>query len=175
MDKERLIKRTQLKRSLYSICGNRNEEIDGENNETLKIDDLKDRHLKDHDEEIFDDQDFYNQLMRELIDRQTSSVLDPVELSRKSIELQKLRNKNKKKVDTKASKGRKIKFVPHKPLINFMAPINRLKMSEEARGELFRSLFADHIKLLTSSNSNGNEHLKNNDDIDFNCLFKSIK
>ena len=105
MDKDRLIKRTQLKRSLYEICGKPEPIIA----DLTNVDELKDRHLKDYDQEIFDDQDFYNQLMRELIDRQTSNVLDPVELSRKSIELQNLRNKNKKKVDTKASKGRKLK------------------------------------------------------------------
>ena len=130
MDKERLIKRTQLKRSVFEICG----KTDTENDEGKKsLEDMKDRHLKDYDEEIFDDQDFYNQLMRELIDRQTSNVLDPVELSRKSIELQNLRNKNKKKVDTKASKGRKIKFDVHKPMVNFMAPIFKCQMSDDAR------------------------------------------
>lgn len=123
MDKDRLVKRTQLKRSVYEVCDETKQNPE----------DMKDRHLKDYDEEIFDDQDFYNQLMRELIDRQTSNVLDPVELSRKSIELQSLRNKNKKKVDTKASKGRKIKFDVHKPMVNFMAPIFRCKMSDEAR------------------------------------------
>jgi protein AATF/BFR2 len=130
MDKERLIKRTQLKRSVYEICGKTNVEND-DNQKSLE--EMKDRHLKDYDEEIYDDQDFYNQLMRELIDRQTNNVLDPVELSRKSIELQNLRNKNKKKVDTKASKGRKIKFDVHKPRVNFMAPIFKCKMADEAR------------------------------------------
>jgi len=127
MDKERLIKRTQLKRSVYEICGKTNVEND-DNQKSLE--EMKDRHLKDYDEEIYDDQDFYNQLMRELIDRQTNNVLDPVELSRKSIELQNLRNKNKKKVDTKASKGRKIKFDVHKPMVNFMAPIFKCKMAD---------------------------------------------
>ena len=131
MDKDRLVKRTQLKRSVYEVCGKTNDEQTDETKQNPE--DMKDRHLKDYDEEIFDDQDFYNQLMRELIDRQTSNVLDPVELSRKSIELQSLRNKNKKKVDTKASKGRKIKFDVHKPMVNFMAPIFRCKMSDEAR------------------------------------------
>lgn len=126
MDKDRLIKRTQLKRSLYQICGDEKAKIEN-------LDDLKNHHLKDYDEEIFDDQDFYNQLLRELIDRKTSNVLDPVELSRRSIEMQKLRSKNKKKVDTKASKGRKIRFEVHKSLVNFMAPIYRCTMSEEAR------------------------------------------
>jgi protein AATF/BFR2 len=71
--------------------------------------------------------------MRELIDRKTNNIVDPVELSRKSIELQKLRAKNKKKVDTKASKGRKIKFVVHKQMANFMAPIFRNQLPEEGR------------------------------------------
>jgi protein AATF/BFR2 len=127
VDRERLIKRTQLKRSLFNICGKSNAYEGAEN-----VEDVNDRHLKDYDEEIFDDTDFYNQLLREVIDRKSSNISDPVELSRRAIELQKLRSK-KKNVDTKASKGRKIKFEVHKPLVNFMAPIHRNKMPEEAR------------------------------------------
>ena len=126
IDKDRLIKRTQLKRSVFKICGKADESIQS-------AEDMNNRHVKDYDEEIFDDQDFYNQLMRELIDRKANDILDPVELSRKSIELQKLRTKNKKKVDTKASKGRKIKFDVHKKMVNFMAPIYRNKLPEEGR------------------------------------------
>lgn len=126
MDKDRIVKRTQLKRGQYKIVGKEETNKDDEEN-------LKDRHLKDYDPEIYDDQDFYNQLLRELIDRKTNNVSDPIELSRQAIELQKLRSKNKKKVDTKASKGRKIKFDIHKPLVNFMAPIYRSTMSEEAK------------------------------------------
>lgn len=128
LDKDRIIKRTQLKRGQYKICG-KVDEIENE----ADLESLKNRHLKDYDPEIFDDQDFYNQLLRELIERKSNNISDPIELSRKSIELQKLRNKNKKKVDTKASKGRKIKFDIHKSLVNFMAPIYRNTMSEEAR------------------------------------------
>ena len=127
MDKDRIIKRTQLKRTIYSIVGKKEEK------KIEKADDLKDRHLKDYDEEIFDDEDFFNQLLRELIERRSSDLTDPIALSRKSIELQKLKSKTKKNVDTKASKGRKIKFDIHKPMINFMAPIYRNQMTEEAR------------------------------------------
>lgn len=133
MDKDRIIKRTQLKRSMLNVIGKEEKvvKIDAETPDASSL--FRDRHLKDYDEEIFDDQDFYNQLLRELIDRRTNNIADPVELARKSIELQKLKSKNKKKVDTKASKGRKIRFNVHKPLVNFMAPIYRNKMSEEAR------------------------------------------
>jgi protein AATF/BFR2 len=134
MDKDRILKRTQLKRGAYKICGKKEEAP----KETLKLETInnKEKNVKDYDEEIFDDQDFYNQLLRELIDRKSNNLTDPVELTRHSIELQKLRTKTKKKVDTKASKGRKIKFDTHKPLVNFMAPIFRTTMPEEARYEL---------------------------------------
>ncbi len=131
LDKDRILRRTQLKRSLFKICGK--QEVTATPNEETDINSLRERHLKDYDEEIFDDQDFYNQLLRELIERKTNSVSDPIELSRRAIELQKLRSQNKKKVDTKASKGRKIRFDVHKPMVNFMAPIYRVTMPEEAR------------------------------------------
>jgi len=161
-DKDRLIKRTQLKRTSFKICG-KSEDA------PMKLEDLSNRHINDYDAEIFDDQDFYNQLMRELIERQTSNIVDPIELSRKSIELQKLRSKNKKVVDTKASKGRKIKFVVHKPMVNFMAPIYRTTMPEEGRNELFRSLFGNHITMATSTNGS-----KVGGDLGFNDLFKKM-
>ena len=133
MDKDRIIKRTQLKRNAFKVCGKQVETPTTQTDLVSSSSSAKDRHLKDYDEEIFDDQDFYNQLLRELIDRKSSCLSDPIELSRRSIELQKLRANNKRKVDTKASKGRKIKFDTHKPLVNFMAPIYRMKMPEEAR------------------------------------------
>lgn len=141
MDKDRIIRRTQLKRSMLSILGKEDVDDESERKKTENDENdksaLRDRHLKDYDEEIFDDQDFYNQLVRELIDRRSANVVDPVELARKSIELNQLRAKNKKKVDTKASKGRKIRYNVHKPLVNFMAPIYRNQMPEETRFEFF--------------------------------------
>lgn len=35
-----------------------------------------------HDPEIFDDSDFYHQQLRELIERKTSDINDPIALSR---------------------------------------------------------------------------------------------
>ena len=51
------------------------------------------------------------QLLRELIERKMSYTegSDPTAMGRQWLELQKLRSKAKKKVDTKASKGRKIR------------------------------------------------------------------
>ena len=52
------------------------------------------------------------QLLKELIDRKTSysESADPIEMGRQWLELQKMRTKAKKKVDTKASKGRKLRW-----------------------------------------------------------------
>lgn len=39
-------------------------------------------HLRNHDAEIFDDSDFYHQQLRELIERKTADIEDPVAISR---------------------------------------------------------------------------------------------
>ena len=38
--------------------------------------------LKNYDAEIFDDSDFYHQQLRELIERKTADIVDPVAISR---------------------------------------------------------------------------------------------
>ncbi|XP_066835642.1 protein AATF isoform X1 [Anser cygnoides] len=148
MDKERLLRRTQTKRSVYKVLGKKEQESHPvpeslpENSEVLPQTDSN-RHLKDIDEEIFDDDDFYHQLLREFIERKTSS-LDPndqVAMGRQWLAIQKLRSKIKKKVDRKASKGRKIRYHVHSKLVSFMAPIDHCTMNDDARTELYRSLF----------------------------------
>ncbi|XP_010720449.1 protein AATF [Meleagris gallopavo] len=67
MDKERLLRRTQTKRSVYRVLGKKEQdshpapECLPENSEVLPETDSN-RHLKDIDEEIFDDDDFYHQV-----------------------------------------------------------------------------------------------------------------
>ncbi|XP_051665373.1 protein AATF [Manacus candei] len=148
MDKERLLRRTQTKRSVYTVLGKQEQEPQPapqpgpENSEVLPPSDSN-RHLKDIDEEIFDDDDFYHQLLREMIERKTTS-LDPndqVAMGRQWLAIQKLRSKIKKKVDRKASKGRRIRYHVHSKLVSFMAPIDHCTMNDDARTELYRSLF----------------------------------
>ncbi|KTG36698.1 hypothetical protein cypCar_00023699 [Cyprinus carpio] len=126
MDKERLVRRTQTRRSEYRVLGKpepTTPEIDSSitEGEAAELALKANVHLKDLDEEIFDDDDFYHQLLRELIERKTSATdpNDQVAMGKQWLAIQKLRSKIKKKVDTKASKGRKI------------------------RSELFRSLFVN--------------------------------
>ncbi|XP_061592941.1 protein AATF [Cololabis saira] len=143
VDRERLVRRTQTRRSEYSVLGKKElssvlavGEVEGQQ---LKAN----MHLKDVDKDIFDDDDFYHQLLRELIERKTSATNsnNQVAMGRQWLAIQKLRSKIKKKVDTKASKGRKVRFHIHSKLVNYMAPMDYSSVSDEARDELYRSLF----------------------------------
>ncbi|XP_040193759.1 protein AATF [Rana temporaria] len=148
MDKERLLRRTQTKRSLYRIFGKPEpdsplpEHVPDEAM-NIQVEGKSNAQVKEFDEEIFDDDDFYHQLLRELIERKTSSVdpNDQVAMGRQWLAIQKLRSKIKKKVDTKASKGRKVRYHVHSKLVSFMAPIGHSTMNDEARTELYQSLF----------------------------------
>lgn len=136
-NRQRLIQRTQLKRTAYSpIC-----QQDLENGNIKEEESNELERLKEYDPEIFDDSDFYHQLLRELIERKTADVTDPVQLGRQWLELQKLRSKMKRKIDVRATKGRKIKYVVHPKLVNFMAPIVESSWTDEAKTDLYNSLF----------------------------------
>merc|ERR1712080_608696 len=132
-NKSRLVERTQLKRSSYEIFG--------------KSDVADDNETREKDVEIFDDDDFYHQLLRELIEKKTAnSGSDPNQLGRQWLEIQKLRTRLKKKVDTKATEGRKVRYDIHSKLVNFMAPIYSQTLNDDAVNELFSSLFGNRQK-----------------------------
>lgn len=115
-DKERLIKRTQLDR-------------------TSLQDDA-------YHPETFNDDDFYHNLLKEMISRAESS---------KWVEIQRARYKHKRKADTRATKGRKIKKDLIPKLVNFMAPMRPMNMKdrepvpEQIRTELMKSLFGGSV------------------------------
>ncbi|XP_017134509.1 protein Aatf [Drosophila elegans] len=90
---------------------------------------------------IYDDSDFYHQQLRELIEYKASTSSNMSEITKQFVELQKLRQKMKKKVDTRASKGRKLRYVVHNKLINFMAPNENSDWTESSKSELYKSLF----------------------------------
>ena len=52
-----------------------------------------------------------------------------------------------KMVDTKASKGRKMRYTVHEKLQNFMAPEDRGTWGERQRDELFGGLFGRRVGL----------------------------
>lgn len=156
-DREKLVRRTQLKRSEYDIIGYKKAEDIEQNGDANPV--AKDR--KENDEyisEIFDDSDFYHQLLRELIECKSADISDPVQLSRQWIALQQMRSKMKRKVDTKATKGRKIKYVVHNKLVNYMAPEKCTTWTDESTNELYSSLFG---KMFEHNNIGLNANVEN--------------
>ncbi|CAG5861581.1 unnamed protein product [Menidia menidia] len=146
MDKERLLRRTQTRRSDYRVLGKRDSSnVMSENAPSDgQLAQLKaNTHLKDLDEDIYDDDDFYHHLLRELIEQKTSTA-DPksqTAMGKHWLAIHKLRRKIKKNVDTKASKGRKVRYHIHSKLVNFMAPVDQSSVSDEACNDLYRALF----------------------------------
>ncbi|PIO53762.1 TRAUB domain protein, partial [Teladorsagia circumcincta] len=71
----------------------------------------------EEDEEIYDDDDFYQVLLKELINKKSSNTQDPVAMTRHYIEMQKLKSKRarRKEIDNRASKDRKIKQISSYP------------------------------------------------------------
>ncbi|RKP22630.1 apoptosis-antagonizing transcription factor [Syncephalis pseudoplumigaleata] len=136
-DKERLVKRTQLKRNDYQILGKKEAAPAAEDE---NIDAEKDP-LKDYDGEVFDDTDFYQQLLRELIESRMVDTDDPMAIGARWAALKQQTKKNKKKVDTKASKGRKLRYHVHDKLQSFMVPIPAGTWHQEMVDELYASLF----------------------------------
>lgn len=103
------------------------------------------------EEPIYDDTIFYQTLLRELVEQRMSS--DAVTNGMETLHIQLpsklslhpvtgMRNdKNRRaNVDTRASKGRKMRFDVHEKLQNFMAPEDRGTWTTRARDEFFASL-----------------------------------
>jgi len=136
-EKVRLIKRTQLKRTPYKVIGKKKKEQP-----------IADQSIKqptavqeEYDESIFDDTDFYQQLLRELIENGLASIdpADNLALSKHYLATKKLRIKMHKNVDRRSSKGRKIKYEVQQKLVNFMVPlpVTTSNISEELFANLF--------------------------------------
>ncbi|MPC80125.1 Protein Aatf [Portunus trituberculatus] len=76
----------------------------GRPRDATKVEDVE------YDTEIFDDTDFYTRSLEDVLKAKVSLSDNMTDVSRKWIEIQNLRRKAKKKVDKKASKGRKIRY-----------------------------------------------------------------
>ncbi|XP_014469308.1 PREDICTED: protein AATF [Dinoponera quadriceps] len=141
----KLRSRTRLKRSEYGIVG-----------KSLPLDDNDGRRrTQEYDPEIYDDDDFYHQLLRDLIAYKSADVTDPIQLSKQWIQLQNMRNKMKRRIDTHATKGRRVRYNVHDKLVNFMTPIAVYDTwTDSAKNELYNSLFG---KIKSSAEEQANE------------------
>lgn len=131
-NKDKLVKKTQLKRSEYDIIGK----------SVVGQDDSDGRRLQEYDEEIYDDDDFYHQLLKELIEFKSTDIQDPLKLSQQWAQLQNMRSKMKRKIDTRATKGRRLRYGVIKKLVSFMTPITvNDSCTDNYKNELYKSLF----------------------------------
>lgn len=151
-NREELIKKSQLIKGGYELFDKSTGTVElKQNNNGLSNDNEENNETENsnaeiiHSTEVYDDTDFYHTQLRELIEYKTSSSANANEMAKQFAELQKLRKKMKKAVDTRASKGRKIRFVVHNKLVSFMAPNNSASWTDEQRDELFKSLFGAQL------------------------------
>lgn len=104
---------------------------------------------QEHDSEIFDDTDLYQQLLRDVIDAEKNGADDWLVVQKQK--------KSKKKVDTKASKGRKIRYEVHEKLQNFMVPVTiNGGWHEQQIDELFGSLLGVGFENALDHHGGGN-------------------
>lgn len=99
------------------------------------------------DSKIYDDADFYGLLLKELLEAKSEGSTAAANLDLSNMNSMRREAKTKRNVDTKASKGRKMKFNVHEKLQNFMAPEDRGKWGERQTDELFGSLFGQRMGL----------------------------
>jgi protein AATF/BFR2 len=128
---ERLINRTKVPRSCAPVQAK------------LKI---------TEDPHIYDDADFYQLLLKELVDQRmmdSSCTSAPLgDGGRPVAQWTAVKEaKTKKNVDTKASKGRKMRYTVHEKLQNFMAPEDRGSWEQDAIDRFFGTLLGQKMSL----------------------------
>ena len=148
-DRSRLLQRTQLVRGNYKRLAREPKRADGDDEVQ------KDASGREYDEEVFDDTDFYQQLLREFIEGggeagdggANGEDADPFSASRRALATRKLMKKQHRVVDRKATKGRRIKYDVQPKLVNFVPPRADLDDPDrEAMADaLFPRLFASAV------------------------------
>ena len=124
----------------------------------------------EYDNEIFNDIDFYNFLLKEFLLNNEKEIDENNYIEKKDenglvegrydLTMKYILNKNskiKKNVDTKASKNRKIRYDKHEEIINFMVPkINIKEIS--GRNIIINSLFGTKkLNINLDMNNNNKE------------------
>lgn len=99
--------------------------------------------------EVFDDADFYGVMLKELLEQRSANAASQASSKLVLQQWQAIRDtKTKKHVDTKASKGRKMRFTVHEKLQNFMAPEDLCSWGERQIDELFGSLLGKRLAVV---------------------------
>jgi protein AATF/BFR2 len=138
-DMSRLVAKTEVPRSCAPV--------------QAKLSQLKSQKPSPSDSDalpIYDDADFYGTLLQALISQRSSdeTSLSALNVSFPSQPWQAAREaKTKKVVDTKASKGRRLRYTVHEKLQDSMAREDRTKWTTRQCDELFASILGRKIEL----------------------------
>ena len=161
-DMGRLVKRTKLNRKLVKPLGfdtylKEKKDAEGSDNEEGEDEEEEDIDIPKEQNNsktlsiaeldiIFDDEDFYRVLLSDLVDKkvQSSNPASGLTLSLASAQRSQKLNKN---IETKASKGRKLRYHIQEPIANFEAPRNGWKWKDEQIDEFFASLLGQKVNM----------------------------
>ncbi|WYZ35680.1 hypothetical protein EsH8_X_000327 [Colletotrichum jinshuiense] len=114
------------------------------------------------DAEIYDDADFYQLLLKELVEQRTSDSGGAS--AQPTVRWAAMKEaKTKKHVDRRASKGRKMRFNIHEKLQNFMAPEDRKTWELDAVDRLFGTLFGQKMELTEQASD---AEMEDDDEVD---------
>lgn len=117
-DFSRMLERMWLKRSSVDVIGMPAAQDQNQTSSNGNVSDLQEGNKGfNGDPELIDDTEFYQELLREFLESSDPAAIGTLYAVRK------LRNKKRKVVDRRASKGRKIRYNVHDKIVNFMAPI----------------------------------------------------
>ncbi|KAK0382880.1 hypothetical protein NLU13_8796 [Sarocladium strictum] len=113
------------------------------------------------DDTIYDDADFYQLLLKELVDQRTVESSTAAAAQGPSVMLAAASKdaKTRRDVDRKASKGRKMRFTVHEKLQNFMAPEDRRNWEPAAIDRLFGTLFGQKLGLNEEDEAGSEEDM----------------
>ncbi|KAJ6155299.1 Protein bfr2 [Penicillium chermesinum] len=113
-------------------------------------------------EPVYDDTVFYQSLLRDLVE-QPSNNFHPASPLHHVTGMRNDKNR-RENVDTRASKGRKMRFNVHEKLQNFMAPEDRGSWTSKAREEFFASLLGKTASgLLGEGDDSGSDEESDED------------
>lgn len=109
--------------------------------------------------QVYDDSDWYSLLLKDLLENRSLDLKGSAEfVIRQPWEMVR-QAKTKKIVDTKASKGRRLRYTVHEKLQNFMAPEERGNWGERQREELFAGLFGRRAGLGEDESDRSDEEM----------------
>lgn len=128
-DMDRLVKRTRMNRNKVEILG-----------EEKEMGDIQSKEGENY--YVFDDSDFYRNLLKDLVDRR---MVDSGNQNSSGVKWTATKAKVKRTMDTKASKGRRLRYHVQDKVQNFAAPRPVFTWEDDQIDELFAGLFGQKV------------------------------